>query len=249
MVRYTSNGGDTPITDRRELMSDYDSNKSRESFYVPIDVPTLMTINSLGVFAAPDTANTPVIEGLYFSRSGTQWQFFTVHVTNRYVCAEFTTSKVEFHEGDTQWDNDAELWIDKATIKYAANMAKATEKIKGYARVTIGYNSENRTGYISVDDTVIYSPTTTYTYPPVGKLFPTEKPNGVKTVDLNPKWLAMLTKVVGPLTKGGSLKDAPWTFSFFNRDHDGGKSQPVMAHIDSDLWKIKVLIQPNLKIR
>jgi hypothetical protein len=230
-------------------MSDYDTNKSRESFYVPIDVPTLMTINSLGVFTAPDADNTPVIRGLNFSRSGIDWADFTVHVTNRYVCAEFTTSKVEFHEGDTQWDNDAELWIDKTTIKQAADMAKATEKIQGYSRVTIGYDSERKTGYISVNDTVIYSSTTPYGFPPVGKLFPTEEPNGVQTIDLNPKWLAMLTKVVGPLTKGGSLKDAPWTFSFFNKDHDSGKSQPMMAHIDSDLWKIKVLIQPNLKIR
>jgi hypothetical protein len=154
-----------------------------------------------------------------------------------------------FEEGDTHWDNDAELWIDKTTIKQAADMAKATEKIKGYVEVKIGYEWERQTGYISVNDTVIYSSTTPYGFPPVGKLFPTEEPNGVKTVDLNPKWLAMLTKVVGPLPKGGSFRDVPWTFSFFNKDHDSGKSQPMLAHIDSDLWKIKVLIQPNLKIR
>jgi hypothetical protein len=245
-------------------MSDYDSNKSRESFYVPIDVPTLMTINSLGVFAAPDADNTPVIQGLYFSRSGIDWADFTVHVTNRYVCAEFTTSKVKFEDAGhgqwneetqlwdndtTVWANDAELWMDKTTIKQAADMAKATEKIQDYAHVTIGYDSVRKTGYISVNDTVIYSPTTPYGFPPVGKLFPTEEPNGVQTIDLNPKWLAMLTKVVGPLTKGGSLKDAPWTFSFFNKDGIERGKQPVMAHIDSDLWKIKVLIQPNLKIR
>jgi hypothetical protein len=246
-------------------MSDYDSNKSRESFYVPIDVPTLMTINSLGVFTdAPASQATPVLAGMYFSRSGYDWLDFTVHVTNRYVCAEFTTSVVKFEDAGhgqwneetqlwdndtTVWANDAELWIDKTTIKQAADMAKATEKIQDYAHVTIGYDSVRKTGYISVNDTVIYSPTTPYNFPQVGKLFPTEEPNGVQTIDLNPKWLAMLTKVVGPLPKGGSLKDAPWTFSFFNRDHDSGKSQPVMADVVGELWKIKVLIQPNVKLR
>jgi len=222
-----------------------DTMTTPESYSVATDASTLASINSLTVFAAGPKETPAVLGGVHLSRTGTDWAHFTAQTTNRYVVGQLTTTAVEFHEGDTQWDNDATLWIDQTTLKQAVAMAKTNK----YEAIAIGYDSTRATGYVSVGDTVIYSAPSPGSFPPIGKLFPTEDPNGVAALSINPKWLAMLTKVVGPLPSGGTLKDAPWEFQFSTSAENRNKPSPVVARIYGDTFEIKVLIQPNLMHR
>jgi len=235
-------------------MNDTDTITTPESYSVATDASTLASINSLTVFAAGPKETPAVLGGVHLSRTGTDWAHFTAQTTNRYVVGQLTTTanvgfykSADDHALVSKWANDATLWIDQTTLKQAVAMAKTNK----FAPITIGYDSTRATGYVSVGDTVMYSAPSPGAFPPVGKLFPTEEPNGVETLSINPKWLAMLTKVVGPLSAGGTLKDAPWIFDFFHTDPhtgdtSGPKHKPVLAHVNGDQWEIKVLIQPTL---
>lgn len=202
----------------------------------------LASINSLLVFAEPKSGITPIIQGVKLMRSGDQ---LVALATNRYVLARATYDNVTFG----QWEDDAAIWLDHETLKQATVAAKANPMIV----VTIGSTPKTplslETTYIAIGG---WEGATRFThtesrakqYPSVEKLFTDKEPNGAATLSVNPKWLAMLSKVVVPEDRPD--KDRPWLLSFFTEE--GNKPQPMLAEMWSDEdYRIQVLIQPNIK--
>jgi hypothetical protein len=201
----------------------------------------LASINSLLVFAEPKSGATPIIQGVKLMRSGDQ---LIALATNRYVLVKATYDNVTF--GD--WEDDAAIWLDHDTLKQATVTAKANPMIV----VTIGSTPKTplslETTYIAIGG---WEGATRFThtesrakhYPLVEKLFTDKEPNGAATLSVNPKWLAMLSKIVVPEDRPD--KDRPWLLSFFTEE--GNKPQPMLAEMWQDTqYRIQVMIQPNL---
>ena len=195
----------------------------------------LASINSLLVFAEPKSGASPVIQGVRLTREGDQ---LIAAATNRFVLVKATYDNVTF--GD--WAPDTSVWLDPDTLKQAAAASKANPMIV----VTIGQTPD--TTYIAIGGwegaTRFTNLTNRFSYPAVEKLIPESEPNGATTLFVNPKWLAMLSKVVVPEMKPN--RDQPWLFSFWS--DVSGKPMPMLAEAWSDKdYRIQVLIQPNIK--
>ena len=194
----------------------------------------LASINSLLVFAEAKSGATPVLQGIKLMRSGDQ---LIALATNRYVLVKATYDNVTF--GD--WAPDTSVLIDPDTLKQATAASKANPMIV----VTIGHTPD--TTYIAIGGwegaTRFTHLTNRFSYPAVEKLFTDKEPNGAATLSVNPKWLAMLSKIVVPEDRPD--KDRPWLLSFFTEE--GNKPQPMLAEMwRDDAYRIQVLIQPNL---
>lgn len=198
----------------------------------------LASINSLAPFAdSTRGGNTSPITGLLLVRDG---DTLVVYATNRFVATRGTYShNVRFDD----WNDGATVWIDQATLKQAVAIAK------NYSLpvIAIGYDNENR-AFVNVQDNKLFNVAGQPNYPAVQNLFNDDTPNGVDRVSLNPRWLAMLSKVLTPTTRQD--KDMPWEFNMFT-DSERNKPMPVVARLyDMDRhWEIRVLIQPNLVVR
>lgn len=199
----------------------------------------LASINSLAPFAdSTRGGNTSPITGLLLVRDG---DTLAVYATNRFVATRAKyTHNVKFDD----WNDGATVWIDQATLKQAVAIAK------NYALpvISIGYDTENR-AFVNVAGNILFHVAGQPSYPAVQNLFNDNTPNGVDRVSLNPKWLAMLAKVLTPTTRQD--KDMPWEFNMFH-DDERNKPMPVLARLypktDAE-WEIRVLIQPNLVVR
>lgn len=208
---------------------------------VEIEPKVLASINSLLVFAEPKSGVTPVIQGVKLMRSGDQ---LIALATNRYVLAKATYNKVTFGE----WEDDATIWIGHDTLKQAAAASKSNPLIM----VTIGNTPKTplslETTYIAIGS---WESATRFThnesraqqYPAIEKLIPESEPNGAATLSVNPKWLAMLSKIVVPEHR--PIREEPWLLSFWSED--GRKPMPMLAEMwRDDAYRIQVMIQPNL---
>jgi hypothetical protein len=202
--------------------------------------PTILaSINSLAQFAdSTRGGNTSPITGLLLTRENDK---LIAYSTNRYLLARGTYNEnVRFEN----WDDDATVWIDQATLKQAVAITK------NYAHVVveIGYDTENR-AFVDIAGNKLFHVAGQPSYPAVHRMFNDDTPNGVDRVSLNPQWLAMLAKVITPTTKQD--KHMPWEFNMFHSD-ENNKPMPVVARLypktDTD-WEIRVLIQPNLVVR
>jgi DNA polymerase III sliding clamp (beta) subunit (PCNA family) len=218
------------------METDTITNETALTRSVIIDAATIASINSLVVFAEPKSGVTPVIQGV--NLICTEDNQLTVVVTNRYVAVKATYEDVTF---DT-WELGAAVWLDPNTLKQAAVLSKATN----YAPVTIGDDIANDVTYIAIGETTFKHSRSRSSYPPVERLFPDTEPNGAATLRVNPKWLAMLSKVVVPEVRPD--KDRPWALSFWSED--GTKPKPMLAAAGVEgKYQISVLIQPNLIVR
>ena len=206
---------------------------------VHVSTTVLASINSLAQFADNGRNGTPVLTGLQFSRHGEDQ--IRVHATNRYVLVQATYPTLMFDD----WGTDATLWVDQSAIKQALAIAKSN----GTGTIGLGYDHDTRQAFVDVAGTRLNYVGGQPSYPHVHKLFEDlATPNGAATLRVNPKWLAMLAKVVTPESKQN--KDQPWELSFWHKD-DSDKPQPMMATLDdkNDTWAIRVLIQPNVATR
>jgi hypothetical protein len=206
-----------------------------------IGCEVLASINSLTQFAdTTKNPTSPILAGVFITRH--EDNGLRVYATNRYVLARGTYihNVVSFQN----WDHDETLWIDHGTLKQAATIAKGFK----LPMIALGYDTENRV-FINVDGNKLFNVAGQPSYPPVDRMFNDDAPNGVERVSLNPKWLAMLSKVLTPTTRQD--KDMPWELSLFH-DTESNKPKPVVARLypNSDTeWEIRVLIQPNLVVR
>jgi len=220
----------------------------RVDSYLRITSEQLFSINSLSHFADKPSGMTPVIEGLLFSRgdNSATTDTLTVVATNRYVCAKAEFEEMAFEDNNGFWHHDDTLWIDQSTLKQAVTMAKAIKT----NHAIIGYSVERAAAFITVGDNTLYSSSVVNAYPAIAKLYPESEPNGASSILLNPKWLALISKIVLPET-GSYLKDSPWEFQFATDITEGfrDKPKPVVARIGGSKWEIKLLIQPNMAPR
>jgi hypothetical protein len=204
-----------------------------------VSTTVLASINSLAQFADNGRNGNPVLTGLQFSRHGED--HIRVHATNRYVLAQATYAVTVFDN----WGNDATLWVDQSAIKQALAIAKTNN----VGTIGLGYDHDTRQAFVDVADTRLNYVGGQPSYPSVHKLFDDlTTPNGANTLRVNPKFLAMLAKVVTPESKQN--KDQPWELAFWHED-DSAKPKPMMATLDdkNDTWAIRVLIQPNATVR
>jgi len=219
----------------------------RVDSHLRITMQQLLSINSLSHFADKPNGMTPVIEGLLFSRgdNSATSDTLTVVATNRYVCAKAEFRDMEFEDSNGFWHYDDTLWIDQSTLKQAVTMAKAIKT----NHAIIGYSVERAAAFITVGDNTLYSSSVVNGYPPIAKLYPESEPNGASSILLNPKWLALISKIIAPA--GNAFKDSPWEFQFATDVSSGmrDKPKPVVARINGDEWEIKILIQPNMAPR
>ena len=208
---------------------------------VHVSTTVLASINSLAQFADNGRNGTPVLAGLQFSRHGEDQ--IRVHATNRYVLVQATYLTITFCKN---WGHDATLWVDQSTIKQAL----ATAKNYGAGIVGLGYDHDTRQAFVDVAGTRLNYVGGQPSYPSVHKLFDDlTTPNGVDMLRVNPKFLAMLAKVITPESKQD--KDRPWELSFWHEE-DSAKPMPMMAttvNHKNDTWEIRVLIQPNRTVR
>jgi len=219
----------------------------RVDSHLRITMQQLLSINSLSHFADKPNGMTPVIEGLLFSRgdNSATSDTLTVVATNRYVCAKAEFRDMEFEDSNGFWHYDDTLWIDQSTLKQAVTMAKAIKT----NHAIIGYSVERAAAFITVGDNTLYSSSVVNGYPPIAKLYPESEPNGASSILLNPKWLALISKIIAPA--GNAFKDSPWEFQFATDVSSGmrDKPKPVVALIRGSNWEIKLLIQPNMAPR
>jgi len=218
----------------------------RVDSYLRITAQQLFSINSLSHFADKPSGMTPVIEGLLFSRGNNSatTDTLTVVATNRYVCAKAEFEEIGFEDNNGFWHQDDTLWIDQSTLKQAVTMAKAIKT----NHAIIGYNVERAAAFVTVGDNTLYSSSVVNAYPPIAKLYPESEPNGASSMLLNPKWLALISKIVLPET-GSYLKDSPWEFQFSTAPENRNNPKPVVARRCGGSWEIKLLIQPNMAPR
>lgn len=204
-----------------------------------VSTTVLASINSLAQFADNGRNGTPVLTGLQFSRHGED--HIRVHATNRYVLVQATYAVTVFDN----WGDDATLWVDQSAIKQALAIAKT----HNVGTIGLGYDHDTRQAFVDVAGTRLNYVGGQPSYPQVHKLFDDlTTPNGVDMLRVNPRWLAMLAKVVTPESRQN--KDQPWALMFWHKD-DSAKPQPMMATLadTNDTWSIRVLIQPNVSVR
>jgi DNA polymerase III sliding clamp (beta) subunit (PCNA family) len=202
---------------------------------ITIDRHVLTTINSMAAFCEPKNGVTDIIKGLRATRI--ENDRLMVVATNRYVAAKAIFDNVEF----SNWE-DAQMWIDAETLKSATVFAKTQHD----AQMTIGYDTDTEDSFISVGDTRFTYRQNTGNYPAIEKLFGETSDVGVPMIRVNPKWFAMLTKVIEPAARPD--KDMPWSLSFAVSDNPN-KPGPIHANISGVGYDISVLIQPNHAIR
>ena len=200
------------------------------------DRDVLLSLNSLAAFTG-DKDDPQVIQGIKIVKSGDDE--ITAYATNRYVLVRARYRNVAFLE----WHDDTPLWLDPVALKQAAAFAKTH---KYAVLVSIGYNTDDEDTFIGVLGNVYTYRQATQTYPKVETLFSDEEPTGVPQVSLNPKWFALLTKLVMPESK--PLRDFPWDFSFFDKG-ESRLPKPVLAATHGMNYDMSVLIQPNVKTR
>jgi hypothetical protein len=208
---------------------------------VELESKVLVSINSLLVFAEPKSGDSPIIQGVKLMRSGNQ---LIALATNRYVLVKAAYDNVTF----SNWEDDTSVWLDHDTLKQAT----AASKYNPLIMVTIGNTPKTplslETTYIAIGSwegatRFTHTETTASRYPAIEKLIPESEPNGAATLSVNPKWLAMLSKIVVPEYR--PAKDTPWLLSFWSKD--GHKFMPMLAEMWQDnAYRIQVLIQPNL---
>ena len=220
------------------MTMDHDTMPDTKSCHVVINVETLVSINSIMNFG--DTSANPTafaLAGVSLVRDGES--VLRVYATNRYVLARATYfNSVNFDS----WDVGEKLWLDHKTLKQAVAIAKNHKQ----AVITIGYDTDRRV-FVDVDGNKLFNVLGQPSYPNVGALFDDDTtPNGADVIRINPRWLALLSKVITPTTRQN--KDLPWMLSFFH-DTDSKKPKPMLATLEDTDWNISVLIQPNLIVR
>lgn len=197
----------------------------------------LASINSLTNFADKPQNNTPILCGVQLVR--TSGGRLVAYATNRYVLARGTYDENVEYGG---WGIGQTLWIDSATLKQAMAIAKNYKT----PIIAIGYDNENR-AFIDVVGNKLFNVLGQPSYPNVAAMFDDDAtPNGADVIRINPKWLALLSKVITPTTRQN--KDMPWMLSFFH-DTESKKPKPMLATLEETNWNISVLIQPNLLVR
>jgi len=212
-----------------------ESNKMETTRQITINRHVLATINSMAAFCEPKNGVTDIIKGLRATR--TEEGHLMVVATNRFVAIKATFDAMTFSE----WE-DAQMWIDAATLKNAATFAKTQDN----ALVSIGYDTDTEDSFISVGDTRFTYRQNPGTYPPIERLFGEVNDTGVPMIRVNPKWFALLAKVIEPAARPD--KDMPWSLSFMVSDNPN-KPGPIHANFNGDGYDISVLIQPNLIVR
>ena len=189
----------------------------------------LISAHSVSVGTSKDDV-TPIIQALCFTREGDNLR---VLATDRYVIMSGTYEGVEFDD----WEEGANVLVDHKRLKSAVDYAKRINWLG--APVTL------EDGVVSVENmtTTVAADTGTATFPPVGKLFPTDTPNGATGLMLNVEFLARLGKIIPPVAKPG--REKLWEFSF-SHNTDNTKPLPVLAVSAGDDYTMQALIQPNL---
>ena len=220
------------------MTMDHDTMPDTKSCHVVINVETLVSINSIMNFG--DTSANPTAQalaGVSLVRDGES--VLRVYATNRYVLARATYfNSVNFDS----WDVGEKLWLDHKTLKQAVAIAKNHKQ----AVITIGYDTDRRV-FVDVDGNKLFNVLGQPSYPNVAALFDDDTtPNGADVIRINPRWLALLSKVITPTTRQN--KDLPWMLSFFH-DTESKKPKPMLATLEDTDWNISVLIQPNLIVR
>jgi hypothetical protein len=219
------------------IEKNHDTEPDTMSKQVSVSSEILASIYSLTNFADQPKNGVPILCGVQLVRSsGGRLQ---VYATNRYVLARGTYDSNVNYGG---WGIGQTLWIDIATLKQAVAIAKNYNT----PTITIGYDIDN-TAYIDVAGNKLFNVAGQPSYPNVAAMFDDDAtPNGSDVIRINPRWLALLSKVVTPTAR--QSKDLPWQLSFFH-DTDSKKPKPVLAVIEDTTWNISVLIQPNLIVR
>lgn len=220
------------------MTMDHDTMPDTKSCHVVINGETLASINSIMNFG--DTSANPTafaLAGVLLVRDGES--VLRVYATNRYVLARATYfNSVNFDS----WDVGEKLWLDHKTLKQAVAIAKNHKQ----AVITIGYDTDRRV-FIDVDGNKLFNVAGQPSYPNVAALFNDDTtPNGADVIRINPRWLALLSKVITPTARQN--KDLPWMLSFFH-DSESKKPKPMLATLEDTDWNISVLIQPNLIVR
>jgi hypothetical protein len=220
------------------MTMDHDTMPDTKSCHVVINVETLVSINSIMNFG--DTSANPTAQalaGVSLVRDGES--VLRVYATNRYVLARATYfNSVNFDS----WDVGEKLWLDHKTLKQAVAIAKNHKQ----AVITIGYDTDRRV-FVDVDGNKLFNVLGQPSYPNVAAMFDDDTtPNGADVIRINPRWLALLSKVITPTTRQN--KDLPWVLSFFH-DTESKKPKPMLATLEDTDWNISVLIQPNLIVR
>ena len=220
------------------MTMDHDTMPDTKSCHVVINVETLVSINSIMNFG--DTSANPTataLAGVSLVRDGES--VLRVYATNRYVLARATYfNSVNFDS----WDVGEKLWLDHKTLKQAVAIAKNHKQ----AVITIGYDIDRRV-FVDVDGNKLFNVLGQPSYPNVAAMFDDDTaPNGADVIRINPRWLALLSKVITPTTRQN--KDLPWMLSFFH-DTESKKPMPMLATMEDTNWSISVLIQPNLMVR
>ena len=205
---------------------------------ITIDRHVMATINSLAVFCEPKNGDANVIKGLRATRI--ENDRLMVVATNRYVAAKAIFDNVEFSDWVNWSDTETtQMWIDAEILKSATVFAKT----QPYALMAFGYDTDSEDSFISVGDTRFTYRQNTGNYPAIEKLFGDVSDVGVPMIRVNPKWFAMLTKVIEPAAR--PAKDMPWSLSFAVSDNPN-KPGPIHANISGNGYEISVMIQPNV---
>jgi len=209
---------------------------------IAIDQHVMKTINSLAVFCEPKNGDATALKGLQISR--VENDRLMVVATNRYVAVKAIFDNAEFSDWVNWSDTETtKMWIDAEILKSATVFSKT----QPYATVAFGYDTDSEDSFISVGDTrFTYRQWSASNYPPIEKLFKPVSDVGVPTIRVNPKWFAMLAKVIEPDPR--PTKDMPWELSFSVSDNPS-KPGPIHANITGNGYDISVLIQPNLMVR
>lgn len=203
---------------------------------VTITREILASINTVSVGVSKDDV-TPIIMRVALTRRD---DVLKAYATDRYMIVAGTYEDVVFEE----WPEEGEVTFDVKTLKLATDAAKAAgryeadkiviESVEGESpSITVGNNTFTASH--------VYASTK---YPPVLKLIPNpDEADGSVHLNLNPNFLARLTKVLPPVTK--PERDRLWSFAFFGNGES--KPRPVYASYSGDDYKMEALIQPALK--
>ena len=219
------------------MTMDHDTMPDTMSRQVSVNSEILASIYSLTNFADQPRNGTPILCGVQLVR--TSGGRLVVYATNRYVLARGTYDAGVEYGG---WGIGQTLWMDVATLKQAVAIAKNYKT----PTITIGYDSDGH-AFIDVVGNKLFNVAGQPSYPNVAAMFDDDTtPNGADVIRINPRWLALLSKVITPTTRQN--KDLPWMLSFFH-DSESKKPKPMLATLEDTNWNISVLIQPNLIVR
>lgn len=203
---------------------------------VELDKQQLISIHSLSVGASKDDV-TPVITQIALKREG---DALRAMVTDRYIVLSGLYHEVKF----TNWEDDAELLIDPKALKSVIDIKKADK----YSSVPVHITKDVETGHVSaVLDLVtsVHLGSSTASFPPVMKLFPTNEPTGAGSLNIRPDFLAKLAKVLPPEVR--PERERIWTFEFRTIADAPHKPQPVYAQYSGHgVYQLEALIQPAL---